>query len=199
MRIGIFGGTFDPIHLGHLRAAQEVAAKLSLDRVLFIPAGRPPHRRAPQASAAHRLAMVKRAVADNPLFEVSDIEIRRAGKSYTVDTLTELARAAPFNKLFLIMGTDQIAKIDKWRQPHKIFEYARGVVISRPGVKMSAMKIKRGFPAIRGRGGAFTLLPVSLLDISATNIRRLLRAGQAVRYLVPEPVIKYLHTHKLYQ
>ncbi len=199
MRIGIFGGTFDPIHIGHLRAAQEVAEKLTLDRVLFIPAGCPPHRCAPRASADHRLAMVKQAVADNPRFEVSDMEIRRAGKSFTVDTLSELARADPFNKLYLIVGSDQIAKIDKWRQPQKISEYARLVVISRPGVKISAVKKKPISPAFRSLGKTLIFLPVSLLDISASNIRSRLRAGREVRYLVPESVIKYLRSHKLYQ
>ncbi len=198
MRMGIFGGTFDPVHLGHLRAAQEAADKLELDRVLFIPAGCPPHRRAPQASAAHRLAMVKRAVADNPLFEVSDMEIRRAGKSYTVDTLAELARSAPFNELFLIVGIDQIAKLDKWRQPHKISEYARLVVISRPGVKISAVKRKPASPVFRSWSKEPIFLQVSLLDISASNIRKLLRTGREVRYLVPEPVIRYLRSHNLY-
>ncbi len=198
MRIGVLGGTFDPIHVGHLRVAEEVAEKMGLGQVLFIPAARPPHRRAPLTSAPHRLAMVKLAIAGNPRFTCTDLELKRPGKSYAVDTLDELHRRYPARRFFLIVGADQVLALPNWREPGRLVRACRVVAISRPGLHLPEIRKKTGRvfpPALRA---AVSFLPVRDLDISSTDIRRRLRAGQSTRYLLPATVRVYIRHQGLY-
>lgn len=198
MRIGVLGGTFDPIHIGHLRAAEEVAERLSLDRVFFIPAGQPPHRNPPQVSAKHRLAMVRLALAGNPRFACLDWEFRRPGPSYTVDTLAQIAARWPKAERFLILGADQSLHLPSWREPLRLAGLARLVIISRPGAAKTAVQreVRRTFPAALRRACMF--VPIPGLDVSSTQIRASLRGGESVRYLLPAPVLRYLRRHRLY-
>lgn len=198
MRIGIFGGTFDPVHLAHLRAAEEVAEALRLERVIFVPAGQPPHRLRPLASPAHRLAMVRLAVAGNPRFEVSDLEIRRRGKSFTLDTLEELARRRPADERFLLLGMDQFLQLPSWHEPVRVLQLCKLAVFARPGVTAAEA------PALGPRGRSvsrrhFSLVRVSALDISATDIRQRAARGLSLRYLVPDAVADYIRKYKLYR
>lgn len=194
MRLGIFGGTFDPIHFAHLRVAEEVAEALRLDRVLFIPAGRPPHRQRPEASARQRLAMVRLAIASHPRFTALDLEVRRPGKSYTVDTLAELTRQFPGARLYLLLGMDQMREFPNWHEPEKLLTFCRLAVFSRPGMDPAQPENLPGLPRSR-----YCLVQVSTLDISATAIRRLARRNRSLKYLLPDAVIAYIRKHGLYR
>jgi len=198
MRIGIFGGTFDPIHQGHLRAAEEVRECLELDRILFVPAGHPPHRMAPAVPAADRLSMVRKAVAGNPAFQVSEAEIRRPGKSYTVDTLRQLRSRRPSDALVLILGEDQFREIGSWHQPDRLFEFARIVVITRPGVPRLVLDDVLTAARLARHRKSVDRLAVSCLEISSTDIRERIRSGRSVRYLVPDAVRRHIQRRKLY-
>jgi len=213
MRIGILGGTFNPIHLAHLRIAEEVRETCSLDRVLFIPAASPPHKSvAEEVPFAQRLAMVESAIADNPAFAASDLESHRTGKSYSVHTLEILRRRNPDQELFFIIGMDSFRDIGSWREYRRLFPLAHIVVAARPGI--SAENPQALLPvAIRGdfcydeqsktllhcSGNKVIFLEESLLDISSTRIRRLAAGGRSIRYLVTPAVEKYISTHGLYR
>lgn len=191
-RLGIFGGTFDPPHVGHLALAECAREALRLDRVLFVPAGTPPHKAAARASAAHRLAMVRRAVRGNPAFAVSTIETRRRGPSYTADTVAALAAAHPGAELWLLMGADMYATFDAWVRPDEIAARAALAVALRPGAK--APRASRA--ATRGRGVRW--LANAEFDVSSSALRALARAGRSLRYLVPDAVARYAAAHRLY-
>ena len=186
MRIGILGGTFDPIHLGHLAAARAAIDCADLDRVLVIPTGEPPHRPPTTASADDRLAMSRLAVGDDDRLEVSDIELRRDGPSYTVDTLRELHRRHPDDVLFLILGWDAAKLLDTWHEPDDVRRLARLIVVTRPG---------SGAPA--STSGILCERPTP--DISASRLRRALKRGERVARYVPEPVAEYIARHHLYR
>jgi nicotinate-nucleotide adenylyltransferase len=191
-RIGIFGGTFDPIHLGHLIVARQAAEKLGLDQVVFIPAGQPPHKGGEKLSPAReRYQMVRLAVRGDGLFRVSDIEIRSKNSSYTVNTLKALKSKYKTAGLFLLLGLDQAALLSTWKEPQKLFELATVCVLSRPGFSRKEVKPRWG-KMIR-------FLPVSQIDISATGIRDRARRSQSIRYLVPESVARHIKNKKLYQ
>ena len=191
-RIGVFGGTFDPPHLGHLIVAQQAAELLRLDRVLFIPAGRPPHKRQRvKTPAAARLAMVRLAIAGNPLFDCSDIELRSARPSYTADTLRRLSVAQPGARLHLLIGSDQAVLLPIWMTPERLFALATVCVLQRPGSLVATIPQpwrRRIVP-----------VPVSAIDISASAIRHRAAAGRSIDYLVPPAVARYIHHHELYQ
>ena len=197
-RLGVMGGTFDPIHHGHLVAAQEAASTLDLDRVLFIPVWQPPHKPdEPWASPEDRLCMVRLAVDGNPRFEVSTIEIDRAGRSYTVDTLQRLAELHPAAALYFIVGMDSLADLPKWHDPTGILRLARIAALHRPGWEIVDLKaLGRRLPESRDR---VDLVEMPELDISSTELRDRLRAGRPVRYLVPDAVALYLEEHGLYR
>ncbi len=195
MRIGVFGGTFDPPHLGHLVAAQEIHWQLELDRLLLVPAAVPPHKRDREVSAgAVRLEMLRAAAGDDPRFEVSDAELRRGGASYSVDTLRALHDAyggpppAAGIELFLAMGADQAAEFDTWREPDAIAELAALALFAREG---------QAVPELPGRRVAHVTVPT--LEISSTDIRRRVRAGEPIRYLVPEAVEAIIEREGLYR
>ena len=197
VRLGVMGGTFDPIHYGHLVAAQEAAAALHLPRVLFIPAWQPPHKiDEPSASPEHRLCMVRLAVEANPLFEVSQIEIDRPGRSYTVDTLRGLAGTFSGAELHFIVGMDSLTELPRWHDPAGILELARIVALYRPGWEtVDLAELERVLPTARGR---VTVVPMPELDISATELRERVRANRPIRYLVPDAVASYIEKHRLY-
>jgi len=204
-RTAIFGGTFDPIHVGHLRAAEEAREALGLGRILFVPSAIPPHKRGsrsddPIAPAKQRLSWIRTAIADQAQFEVDPIELSRSGPSYTVDTLLHFqARLAPARPL-LILGWDAFADIGSWHEPERIFELADLVVLTRPPLRPTRFADHLP-PLLRGRAvldAAQTLaypdwtrtwvqlLPITALEISSSEIRRRLRAGRSVRYLLPD-------------
>ena len=197
-KIGIFGGTFDPIHYGHLRPALEILDALSLDTMLFIPAGQPPHRRAPSASAELRLAMVQAAVAGEARFQVDDRELKRRGPSYMVDTLAELKRQHSGAALVLVLGTDAFLGLPAWERWREIFDHAHVAVAHRPGWwlqaegELAALLAERFEADTRkalGRAaGNILLRPVTQLEISSTRIREEAAAGRELRYLVPDAV-----------
>lgn len=191
-RLGVFGGTFDPPHIGHLIVAQDAWQALGLDRLIFVPAAAPPHKEGVRITPAPiRLEMVRAAVAGDPRFEVSELELRRAGPSYTVDTLRELRREHPGAELHFLMGVDQFEGFPGWREPDEIARLARLVVLTRGG----------GRPG--GGGGApeypHRLVEVTRIDLSATSIRARVAAGEPIRYLVPEGVTEIIGREGLYR
>ena len=209
-KIGIFGGTFDPIHTGHLRVAEEVRENLDLDRVIFVPAHIQPLKIAGKAAEAdHRLEMAKLAVEANPRFEVDNCEILRGGASYTVETLEYYGNKKPDAGIFFIIGSDAWQSITLWRDYERLFELAMVVVMTRPGYRaatpgevlpsgISGRFEKDGDTYSLGSEGGVRFVSVSRLDISGTSIRELLKAGKSVKYIVPTAVEEYLRKNKLY-
>ncbi len=211
--IGIFGGTFDPIHFGHLRLAEEMAESLALDTVRFIPAGQPPHRGQPQTAAEHRLAMVRLAVANNPRFVVDTREITRNALSFTIDTLLALRQELPANQaVCLLLGADAFLGLSHWHRWQELFALTHIAVAHRPGFPQDAWQqampesLRHAFDARRcsasdlhkSPAGKILTQPITALDISATHIRDTLQAGRNPRYLLPDVVLDYIHTHQLY-
>lgn len=201
--IGIFGGTFDPIHFGHLRTAFELLHELRLAEVRFVPAGNPPHRGAPRCDALHRLDMVRAAVADQPGFVADDREVRREGPSYTVLTLRELRAEAPQRPLCLIVGMDAFLGLPQWHEWRSVLDLAHVVVAHRPG--WSAPRDGALGELLAGRGtrdvaelhatvaGRIHVRPVTQLEISSTDLRDLIVAGRDPRYLLPDAVRAIIH------
>jgi nicotinate-nucleotide adenylyltransferase len=196
--LGLFGGTFDPIHNGHLRTAFELLRALKLAEVRFMPTGNPPHRESTQADAEQRLAMVRAAVADQPGFTVDDREVRRTGLSYSVDTLAELRTEFPLRPLCLLLGMDAFLGLPNWHRWQEILELAHVVVAHRPGWKaptqgpLGEVMVDRGTGGIRdlhgSKAGKIYVHAVTQLEISSTELRQLLVAGGDPRYLVPDSV-----------
>jgi len=216
-KLGILGGTFNPIHVGHLAAAEEVRERLDLASILFIPSFLPPHKDDEAIPpAAQRLAMVKIAIAGNPQFSLSDIEVQRGGKSYTVDTVTDLHRAYPGAEFFFITGLDSFLDIQTWKDWERLLGLCSFVVLSRQGhaftdlvnlpfMKTSKQKlevldsgeqarIKAETPA----GMSIWLEQVPLYDISSTDIRKRIRQGRSIKYLLPDAVETYIINNTLY-
>jgi len=199
MRVGVLGGTFDPIHTGHLIIAEEARVEVGLDEVVFVPAGRPwlkDHQ--PRASSQHRLEMVGLAIGPNRFFRCSDREVKRPGISYTVDTLEELRGELPRGaELFFILGLDLLLDFHRWQRAERILELATLVTVVRPGNE----GLRPGkLPGLRaGAEGRVRFVEGPLVDISSTEIRRRVAAGLSIRYLVPPGVEDYIATHRLYQ
>ena len=200
--IGIFGGTFDPIHYGHLRTAFELWQTLKLSEVRFMPSGNPPHRVRTLADAALRVEMVRAAVSDQPAFVVDDREVRRAGASYTVDTLTELRAEFPDRSLCLLLGMDAFLGLPNWHRWRDILDLAHVVVWRRPGWKapekgpLGEVMVDRGTGSIRElheqKAGRVYIHAVTQLEISSTEIRQVILSGTDPRYLVPDEVRKII-------
>ena len=191
MRVGLFGGSFNPPHLAHLIVAETVHEQFGLDTIWWMPAYQPPHKTdAALAAAAHRLAMTQLAIADNPTFAVSDLEIQREGTSYTVDTVRTLQAAQPNYRFFLLIGGDSWQDFSTWHQPEEIRDRVPLIVYRRPGITMLDVE-----PPFAER---VHVADAPLLEISGTNIRQRLRAGRSIRYLVPDPVRVYIDQHNLY-
>jgi nicotinate-nucleotide adenylyltransferase len=185
------GGTFDPIHLGHLRAAENAREALRLDEVCFVPSSVPPHRPGPLSSALDRYAMVSLATAGHRAFVASDLELRRQGASYTVDTVAALRVARPGASLVLIVGSDAFAEIASWKDPQRLFELCSLAVVARPGDAAPT-------PAPPGAGRVERVEGPGLA-VSATAIRQRVGEGLSVRYLVPDPVAEYIDKRGLYR
>jgi nicotinate-nucleotide adenylyltransferase len=218
LKVGVFGGTFNPIHYGHLRAAEEVRERLGFDKILFIPSGKPPLKTKEIALAAHRFEMARQAILDNPFFEISDIEIKRTGKSYTVNTVEELKKARPSLEFYLILGIDAFLDIPNWRHPERLIALANFVIISRPGSlfadlrlspylqKINRQALKRiddaeedaCLLALESQREA-VLLRITPMEISATDIRNALKDGKSIKYLLPAEVQSYIIKNKLYK
>lgn len=212
-RLGILGGSFDPIHLGHLRSAEEVREALALDCVCFVPAHQPPHK--PQrrlASGRDRLAMVEAAIADHPTFRVSPIEIERGGISYSVDTLEAFAARERGAALFFVLGIDAFGEMQTWKDVARMFELASVVVTSRqplavnrsiehlPVAAREAFCYDPSTLSFRHRiGTTLQFLPITGIDVSATAIRERARRGLSIRHLVPPLVERYVREHQLYR
>lgn len=196
-RIGILGGTFDPIHLGHLILAEQAWELLELEKVLFIPAADPPHKAGrPVLESEHRYEMVRLAVQGNDHFECSRREMDRPGPSYTVDTLEQLHADLPGDtQLYLIVGADEAQNLMKWRTPYAIKEFATIVVANRPG--LTARDVIDSLPSDFSAG--IIALKIPGVEISSTNIREQVTVGRTVKYLVPDAVENYIRTNGLYR
>ncbi|WP_139653381.1 nicotinate-nucleotide adenylyltransferase [Raoultibacter phocaeensis] len=196
-RLGIMGGTFDPIHIGHLACAEQVREIYGLDAVIFVPAGNPVFKRDKQVtSPEHRLAMCRLAVASNPAFDASSIEIERGGDTYTVDTLRQLKAHYPANvELHFITGADAVFSIVKWRESSEIAKLAQLIGVTRPGYELSAEK-KRYLAERSDFSVSYT--EVTALAISSSALRERVRAGKSIRYLVMQSVLDYIAEHGLY-
>jgi nicotinate-nucleotide adenylyltransferase len=187
MKTGIMGGTFDPLHHGHLRAAENARQALGLDRVLFMPSRIPPHRPQAWASAADRYAMVTLGTAGHPFFDASDLEVHLEGPSYTVNTLNALRERRPGVRYTLILGSDAYAEIGSWHRLADVLGLAELAVVARPGVPLAA------------EGPAATAVRSSEIPLSSTFIRSELKEGRSVRYLVPDAVMDYIEKRGLYR
>jgi len=210
--LGIFGGTFDPVHYGHLRLAEEACAALGLPRVLWVPAGQPPHRRAPLASSAHRLQMVRLAIAGNPRFALDAAETQSEAPSYTVDTLLRLRQEqGPLRPLILLLGADAVAGLPKWHRWQELFDLVHLAVATRPQHSLSPddlppplavhwrARLQQDARALAGASaGRIMSFDITALDITATHIRQALMVGRSPRYLLPDPVLDYIDRNHLY-
>lgn len=210
--IGLLGGTFNPIHFGHLRIAEELATALKMDEVKFIPSANPPHKDSITVSAELRSAMVKAAIADNPLFSLDGRELRRIGASYTIDTLISLRESlGKDTSLCLIMGSDAFITLNTWHRWQELLDYAHIVLVQRPSAEP-----QEAFPSelevlmqehytdqhadLNNESAGYIMMQATTMQtISSTYIRRLLQEEKSVRYLVPDAVSQYISKHKLYQ
>jgi len=208
-RIGIFGGTFDPVHIGHLRGALEVVEQFDLDELRLIPSARPPHRGTPQVSAVDRLAMVERAVAGLTPLTVDDRELKRDKPSYSIDTLESLrAELAAEDQLFLVLGWDAFCGLPTWHRWTELLDHCHILVLQRPDADSEPSETLRDLLAARsvsdpqalsGPGGQIAFVWQTPLEVSATQIRQLLASGKSVRFLLPDAVLAYIETHGLYR
>ena len=199
MKVGIFGGTFDPVHVGHLLLAEEARVVLALNEVLFIPTGQPWLKAGTKVGEGrHRMAMVELAVAANPGFRASDMEIRRPGPTYTVDTLTVLRdELGPSVELYVILGIDAVNDLGRWHLPERIFELGTVVAAPRPG---SQSLDARALDSVSsGASQKIMLLDTPLVGVSGRGIRRRVCNGQSIRYMVPDSVAAYIHAQGLYR
>ncbi len=190
-RLGILGGTFDPIHLGHLILAEQLKEWLNLKKVIFIPSNPPHKENSLLSSAKDRLMMAKIAIKDNPDFILSDLELKREGKSYTIDTLNEFKKLYPGSELFLLLGSDVLDEIKSWKEPDKIFEEVKVVIALRPGlnkIDSQSRFVKKSL-----------LFPIPGLNISSTQIREKVKAGKSIRYLVPPGIEEFIRAKNLYR
>ena len=200
-RVGVFGGSFDPVHMGHLGVAEEARERFGLDRVVFVPAAQPPHKGTKTlAAAADRLQMLRLAVMGNPHFLVSDIEMRREGPSYTIDTLDEIQRIYPEYQAYFIVGADSLADLHTWHRAEELVREYDFIVIGRPGAPgLSKEDLARSF----GRGIAQKIddgfLRSAVFDISATEIRTRIGEGRSIRYIVAAAVERYILRNGLYR
>ena len=213
MRLGLFGGTFNPIHLGHLRAGVEIQERFSLDRVLYLPAALPPHKTTPELlSFAHRLKMVRLAVRGQSRLQASDAEIKRTGKSYSIQTVRHFHRAFPQGvELFFILGLDAFLEIPTWKEYHQLFGLCHFIVLDRQGVSRRRLPeflfreispefvpYPREHRFLHPSGYSVHWAAITRMDISSTFIRGLRRQGKNVAYLVPEGVGEYILKKRLY-
>ena len=191
MRIALFGGTFDPIHTGHLLLAEAARENFRLQRVIFVPAGQPPHKKTPAASAVHRLALVRLAIRGNPAFAASDWEIRQSRIVYTYETLAHFTRQYPRDRWFFIIGSDSLRDIPRWRQGGRLLKQSRFLIVERPGAEWRTVPVALRRRVRRVEAPAF--------PFASHEIRRKIRQGRSIRYQVPESVERYIRSHRLYR
>jgi nicotinate-nucleotide adenylyltransferase len=202
LKLGVMGGTFDPIHIAHLIIAEEALFRYGLDKVVFVPSARPPHKtRAPHTPAADRLEMVRLAIEDNPRLEASDMELNREGPSYTIDTLRELRQVhGEGTGLFFIAGADSILELMTWKEPGQLLDEAKFIVANRPGFPVE--KLEYSLPEQTSRGArsieSVYMMDMPALDISASDIRERASGGRAFRYMLPDKVWRYVCDKGLY-
>lgn len=197
VRIGIYGGSFDPLHIGHLAIAEEARATLGLASVAFVPAARQPLKGQAQGAPDHRLSMVRLACAGNSAFYADDLELRRPPPSYTVDTLLSFReRHPPPAELWFVVGADAARDLPRWHRAAEVVTMARLAIVGRPGFSVDIPALLAALPGLAGR---YTLIDGPHLDISSTELRGRLAAGRTVRYLLPEEVRLYIAEHGLYQ
>ena len=188
MKIGILGGTFNPIHIGHLILAEEVREKIGLDKIIFVPTHLPPHKdNSDVAPAADRYKMIKSAIAKNKYFSVSDIEIKRSGRSYTIETIKELKNKYPRDELYFITGSDLLKYLKEWKDLAEILEMVKFIVATRPGYPLEQIPAYISTVAIRA------------VDVSAFEIRSCIKENKSFRYLLPDAVCNYINKRKLYR
>lgn len=190
-RIGVLGGTFNPVHIGHLAIAQTAQEAMKLEKIIFVPSNWPPHKSAQSlALADHRYNMVRLAIKDNPFLSASDFEIKKEGKSYTIDTLWYFRRIFPRDtKIFFIIGGDMLSQLKNWKYIEDILKIATFIVVNRPGEFRKAQGIKVDYQSVSMPG----------IDISSSYIRGRIAQNKTIKYFVPESVIRYIKKHKLYR
>lgn len=196
-RIGVFGGTFDPIHIGHLVAAEEVRFEYNLSRVVFVPAGSPPHKQGLEITPPeHRLAMVELALQDNPHFTVSTIDVDRPGPSYTVDMLTLLHQQwGTETDIYFMMGRDSLADLPKWHEPQRLLDLAYLVCVDRPRYEVDMDALEKAIPGITAR---LVFVSIPGIAFSSSDIQRRVRSGRPIKYQLPEAVEAYIYAQNLY-
>lgn len=196
--LGILGGTFDPIHFGHLVAAEFVRDACRLERIIFIPAARPPHKDLDHVlDSRHRYNMVESAIEDNPDFAVSAMELERQGLSYTVETITSCRQLYPAAKIYFILGIDALLLINTWKDVPRLVKLCSFIVVTRPGYHLDRdQECFQGLPPALWEN--MTLIPIPGLSISSSEIRRRVAEGKTIKYLVPAPVEEYIHANNLY-
>ncbi|MGE3820803.1 MAG: nicotinate-nucleotide adenylyltransferase [Isosphaeraceae bacterium] len=198
MRLGLFGGTFDPIHLGHLILAEQCREACALDRVWFIVTAAPPHKSGERTAIGHRLEMARIAVAGHPAFEVSEIEARTPGPHYSVETLTRLREERPGDEFFFLIGADSLVDLPSWRRPEGIARLATIVVVNRPGIDVNPVDPGE-LPDFGPAANALIAVSVPPIGIASRDLRRRLAEGRSVRYLVPRGVEAYIDAQGLYR
>ncbi len=203
MAVGVLGGTFDPVHCGHLHLARSAREARGLDPVLLVPAADPPHKeRANLTPAAHRVAMLERALAEEPGLEVCRIEVDRPGPSYTVDTLRALRDAHPDTEYRLLLGADMIPELHKWREVEEVLRLGRPIIATRPSTELTRETLTQVLdPSLHGYAQALaqTLLPIAPRDVSSTEVRARVRRGESIEGLVPPLVAAYIRAYGLYR
>jgi nicotinate-nucleotide adenylyltransferase len=196
-RIGVFGGTFDPPHIGHLILAQIACDRLNLERMVFVPAAQPPHKQDQRITAAlHRFAMLQRAVQGNPRFEVSRVDMDRQGPHYTSDMLSILRAQHRGYELFFLMGADSFSELMTWRAPEWIIAQATLAVLRRPNTAINLDALEARLPGVRER---VVIVDAPLIEISASALREIVRKGHSIRYQVPDAVLEYINQQRLYR
>jgi nicotinate-nucleotide adenylyltransferase len=211
LKLGIFGGTLNPMHFGHLRAAEEAREAFSLDKVVFVPAAIPPFKKPEVEPPYHRMEMARIAIEGNPYFELSDIEVRRGGVSYSIDTVEELKKGLPDAEVYFILGVDAFLDIDSWKDYRRFLSLCSFIIVTRPGYEKRSLadslplEVRGDFCYdsakgcyVHSSGHCLQFLEVTLLDISSTEIRKRLKAGKSVKYLLPGKVEEYIKKHGLY-
>lgn len=199
MKLGLFGGTFDPVHQGHLLLAEQCREQCQLDEVWFIPAGNPPHKLgAAITPGKRRLEMLEFAIAGHPAFRTESIELKRTGPSYTVETLTELRRTRPTDEFFLLIGADSLRDLPQWREPRRILELATVVAVNRGAgsAEIPAELEAAAGPGVRDR---IQFVEMPGFDVSARDVRRRVSEGRSIRFMTPRPVEHYIAQHGLYR
>jgi nicotinate-nucleotide adenylyltransferase len=196
-RIGVIGGTFDPLHYGHLAAAEEVRVRMNLSKVLFVVAGIPPHKLNEEVTAVdHRVAMVELGIASNPHFQISRVDVDRPGPSYSVDTISILlGQYGRSTEIFFIMGLDSLVEVPTWHEPQRLIQSCHLVAVTRPGFDVDMRRLENSLPGISSR---VEIIDMPALDISSSDLQRRVSEGLPIKYQVPEEVERYINEQHLY-